>query len=175
MQRAPRPEPAQTSQARPRTAGLLLWWTVLFIASVAPVSAEEGCRQPELVRVHDGDTVSLRCDARLLKLRFADIDAPEYRQPGGRDARAALAALLEGRRFSVRTRATDRYGRRIGEILIDSEPVSLKLVSQGWAWCGPRSAKACHTRQDEARAARRGLWREQEPEPPWRWRKRHPR
>jgi micrococcal nuclease len=152
---------------------LLLGALALILAETS-AGAERHCREPELVRVHDGDTLSLRCDGRLMKLRLASIDAPEYRQPSGRAARAALAAALEGRRFSVRTSAADRYGRQIGEVLVDGELVSLRLVSEGWAWCGPRTAKACRQRQDAAKAARRGLWADPDPQPPWRWRQQHP-
>ncbi len=173
MRRARPPETAPVFRARPRFAGLLLWGAV-FVGVWGPAGAAESCRSAELVRVHDGDTVSLRCDTVLVKLRFADIDAPEYRQPGGRQAREALVALLDNRRLVVETRATDRYGRRIGDILVGDEKVSLRLVSQGWAWCGPRSARTCRSRQDAARDARRGLWQDAAPVPPWRWREQHP-
>ncbi|MES0874319.1 thermonuclease family protein [Sinimarinibacterium thermocellulolyticum] len=158
--------------SKPRTAGLLL---VGALCCVLPTGTwAQACRRAEVVRVHDGDTLTLRCDGKPLTLRLAGIDAPEYRQPGGREARAALAALIDGRPLAVAVTASDRYGRRIGDISIDGNEVSLSLVAQGWAWCGARSAAACRSRQESARRARRGLWREPDPLPPWRWRELHP-
>ena len=159
---------------RPRAAGPLLFWVLILQLAATPSAAVE-CSRAQLLRVHDGDTVSLRCAQRTMKLRLADVDAPELGQRHGRDARDALRRLLASGRLEVRTRATDRYGRHVGDVLVDGHSVSMRLVEQGWAWCGPRAAAACATRQRQARGMRTGLWQQAEPEPPWQWRKRYPR
>jgi micrococcal nuclease len=159
---------------RPRPAGLSLFWALCLLAVVAPAVAGE-CPRPQVLRVHDGDTVSLRCAQRTMKLRLAEIDAPELGQPYGREARRALQRLLAGRHLRVQTRATDRYGRHIGDLQADGHSVSLRMVEQGWAWCGRRATASCVRRQRQARGSQAGLWQQAEPEPPWQWRKRHPR
>jgi micrococcal nuclease len=164
------------SRDRPRAAGPLLFWVLfLLLASVPSAAAQVECSRAQLLRVHDGDTVSLRCAQRTMKLRLADVDAPELGQRHGRDARDALRRLLTGRQLEVHTRATDRYGRHLGDVLVDGHSVSMRLVEQGWAWCGQRAGAPCATRQRQARGTRTGLWQQAEPEPPWQWRKRHPR
>ena len=125
--------------------------------------------------MHDGDTLSLRCADRAFKLRLGAVDAPEYRQAQGQAARNALADHLLGRGLRVESHATDRYGRVIGEIWLDQQPVSLWLVSQGWAWCALRASETCRTVQHEARQQQRGLWQAPAPVEPWTWRAQHPR
>jgi len=60
---------------------------------------EEGFQSPHeqitedfravVVKVHDGDTVTLRCDFRDFDfpLRFSNIDAPELNMDGGQEAK----------------------------------------------------------------------------------------
>ena len=46
--------------------------------------------------VHDGDTVTIvDKSGHVEKIRLADIDAPEYRQPYGKTARQSLAQKLK--------------------------------------------------------------------------------
>ena len=47
-------------------------------------------------KVHDGDTVTVVDQSgHVEKIRLADIDAPEYRQPYGQTARQSLAQKLK--------------------------------------------------------------------------------
>jgi len=77
--------------------------------------------------------------------------------------------------------ATDRfigkkYGRIVGEVLLpDGISLNKQLVSMGLAWWyrkyapNDRTLKALET---GAREAKRGLWVDKDPVPPWEWRKR---
>ncbi|MDY7022876.1 MAG: hypothetical protein SWJ54_16270 [Cyanobacteriota bacterium] len=69
--------------------------------------------------VYDGDTirvVPMNVNGfpkdQQLKIRFACIDAPERKQPGGIEARDELKQLLEmdGNRVKLNIITTDRYG-----------------------------------------------------------------
>jgi endonuclease YncB( thermonuclease family) len=74
---------------------------------------------------------------------------------------------------------TDRYGRQVCQVFIQGRDVGLAQVAGGMAWhyrqyerdqAGEdrwRYAEA----QDEARAARRGLWQDARPVPPWDFRR----
>ena len=54
-------------------------------------------------KVHDGDTVTVVDEnGHAEKIRLADIDAPEYRQPYGKIARDALARKLDQVPFQVK-------------------------------------------------------------------------
>lgn len=162
-------------------AVLALCLSVLVSALPAPAAAET--LQGVVIAVIDGDTVLFRPDASspsrraFMKIRLADIDAPEHDQPYGDAATRALAAMVLERRVAVDTVATDVYGRTIGHIRVGAgEAVGLDLVRRGLAWPAARSRRAAAARalQHEARHERRGLWRDAAPVPPWVWRRTHP-
>jgi len=44
-----------------------------------------------VVGVHDGDTLTLRVGTRQVKVRLAETDAPELKQPYGQKAKQALS------------------------------------------------------------------------------------
>lgn len=129
-----------------------------------------------MLRVHDGDTLTVRCDdAAPVKLRVANIDAPELHQARGPAARDALIAHIHGGSISVVSRAVDRYGRTVADIANGDGDLGLQLVADGLAWCGMRPSAACRQALATARTAGRGLWADRDPQPPWRWRRAHPR
>lgn len=133
-----------------------------------------GCEARALT-VHDGDTLTVRCGDRVpQRLRLARMDAPEYRQPAGREARAALVALVGGRALEIHTLAVDRYGRTVAEVRVDGQDLGEMMVGAGWAWCGRRPRADCRRLEQEARAGRRGLWAIADPVAPWDWRRDHP-
>lgn len=132
-----------------------------------------------IVHVSDGDSVTL-LDAQRThhRIRLVGIDAPERDQAHGEAARDALARTLQGRRVSARCRKTDRYGRALCSVHLGQQDIGLVLLQAGLAW--HYSAYAAEQPSDEAaryagaqaeaRSARRGLWAEPDPLPPWRWR-----
>ncbi|MFT4045179.1 MAG: thermonuclease family protein [Solimonas sp.] len=134
------------------------------------------CEAARLVRVHDGDTITVRCgDGKPVKLRFANIDAPELHQAYGSAAREALVAMLGDRPLRVTSKAVDRYERVVATVELGDRDAGLQLVADGYAWCGLRPTASCREALQGARAARRGLWHDDDPQPPWQWRRAHPR
>ncbi|MGA9164437.1 MAG: thermonuclease family protein [Thiobacillus sp.] len=149
----------------------------LLFAAAASADTMSGV----VIVVIDGDTVLFkpdhpRADSRaFLKIRLADIDAPEKDQPYGDAASRELAALVLHQRVEVSTVATDTYGRMIARIQISAVPVNAELVRRGLAWSSTRSRNDSGLKhaQREARLAQRGLWQDAEPVPPWVWRQEH--
>ncbi|MDO9220192.1 MAG: thermonuclease family protein [Thiobacillus sp.] len=128
----------------------------------------------------DGDTVLFKPDSygaasrAFLKIRLANIDAPEKDQPYGEVATRELSALLLNQRVDVNTVAVDAYGRTIAQIQAGDVQVNTELVRRGLAWASAyrRNAELKAVQRDAQQAAR-GLWRDAEPVPPWRWRREH--
>ena len=154
---------------------------LLFSAwAVAGPAAAETLRGVVIV-VIDGDTVLFKPDhyhpfgRAFLKIRLADIDAPEHDQPYGEAATRALSAQVLNQRVEVDTVATDVYGRTIARIRVGEDEVGAGLVRRGLAWTATRSRHASDLKaaQREARLARRGLWQDAAPMPPWVWRRAH--
>jgi endonuclease YncB( thermonuclease family) len=141
----------------------------------APVSgAEPRTLDGRVVGITDGDTLTLLVGQRQVRVRLAQIDAPESNQPYGKKAKAALSALAFGRRAHVEVVDIDRYGRTVGEVFVDGIDVNREMVRAGHAWA---YTKYSHTTEiieleDSARTAKQGLWAlpENQREPPWLWR-----
>src|SRR3546814_16497667 len=67
--------------------------------------------------VHDGDTLGVSCGSgKPVKIRVADIDAPELEQAYGLASRDALASRVQGQHVILHPRARDRYGRTVATI-----------------------------------------------------------
>lgn len=144
--------------------------------------SEPAAAQPlegEVVAVHDGDTLSLRSGGQTIRVRLAQIDAPERGQPWGRRAQQALARLAERRSARLVPVDLDDYGRTVGDLFVGDVFVNEALVREGHAWAHPRYVRSAEViaAEAEARRAGRGLWRlaPGEREPPWEWRRAHPR
>ena len=79
------------------------------------------------------------------------------------------------REVTVEVHTTDRYGRLVGEVrLPDGRSLNQELVRAGMAWWyrqyAPKETTLAQIEAD-ARAAKRGLWADASPVPPWEWRK----
>jgi endonuclease YncB( thermonuclease family) len=128
----------------------------------------------KVVGVTDGDTITTLCPGNeQVKVRLAEIDAPEKKQPFGTRSKQALSDLCFGKQADVSPKTTDRYGRTIARVKCEGQDVSEHQVQAGMAWVYDRYAtdRSLYLLQDMARAGARGLWVEQQPVPPWEWRK----
>ncbi|MEM8875821.1 MAG: thermonuclease family protein [Planctomycetota bacterium] len=152
-----------------RLAALLLILACPAIAddASAPFTAE-------VVRVTDGDTVTVLHDRTEVRIRLEGIDAPERGQAFGTRARQALSDACFGRDILVEPTGTDRYGRTIATLKIEGRSINLAMVRAGMAWHYTQFSDDADLAEAEraARKARRGLWRDPDPVPPWEWRRR---
>lgn len=133
-----------------------------------------------VVAIADGDTITvLDADKVQHRIRLGGIDAPEKKQAFGTRSKESLSDLVYSKTVTVETGKTDRYGREIGKVLVDGLDANLQQVQRGFAWhCkayereqSANDRQLYDFAQSEARAARRGLWRDAEPVAPWDWRK----
>ncbi len=127
-----------------------------------------------VIAVADGDTLTILDASNLQhKVRLAEIDAPERRQPFGTRSRQSLSDMCFHKSALVNDQGKDRYGRMIGRVNCAGIDTSSEQVRRGMAWVFDRYVKdrALYSLQGDARAARRGLWIETDPIPPWEWRK----
>ena len=149
---------------------------VLLLPTLACAASSPALLEGRVVGIGDGDTLTLLVDARPVKIRLAQIDAPELRQPYGRRAKAALSDYAFGKPARVEVVDVDDYDRRVGEVYVAGVHVNFEMVRQGHAWAYTRYARGVEIvdLENEARAAQRGLWRlpEAQREPPWVWRHR---
>jgi micrococcal nuclease len=124
----------------------------------------------KVVGVHDGDTLTLLTDGRKpVKVRLEGIDAPEIGQAFGNSSKQALSELVFGKKVRIVVSTTDDYGRKIANVFAGDLWVNLVMVQTGMAWQYTHYNSDPRLRQAEARAKaeRSGLWRENDPTPPW--------
>ncbi len=145
-----------------------------FLVFCLPVSAAE-TYIGFVTGLTDGDTITLRTDDETFEVRLLGIDAPERGQPFGTKARQALSGVVfNNTRVTLLSEGKDRYGRTLGTIILNGADVNEYMVRRGWAWWYEYFAKD-NTRlrdaQAEAQQAKRGLWADPNPIPPWEWRK----
>lgn len=120
--------------------------------------------------VIDGDTIEIHGE----RIRLDGIDAPEswqvcyatgangQQQPYrcGQEAAFALADHIGRRTVSCVPASTDRYNRVVARCTVAGQDIAGWLVANGHALDWPRYSKGRYAGlQEQARAARRGIWR----------------
>lgn len=124
--------------------------------------------------VHDGDTITVLVERRQVKVRLADIDAPELGQPFGANSKRSLSELCFGKTAVLDVRGRDRYQRTIAQVTCAGTDANAEQVRRGMAWTYTRYAPAdspLYAAQAAARTELRGLWVDRSPVPPWDWRR----
>lgn len=129
-----------------------------------------------VIKVADGDTVTLNTEGTIHKIRLAEIDTPERAQPYGLTAKAVLRSLLLNKQVRVKVvKENDRYGRVIGRIFLGQKDVSAYMVEMGHAMVYRRylTDDSLLELEDSAKNNNLGLWKlpEEDRVPPWVWRK----
>jgi endonuclease YncB( thermonuclease family) len=127
-----------------------------------------------VVSVADGDTITVLDENKTqIKVRLDAIDAPESGQSFGQAAKRALSEMVFGRDVVVIKKKEDRWGRTIGHVLIDGKDTNLLMLEAGMAWHYKQfdQNRRLAAAEREAREARRGLWQDSDPVPPWEWRR----
>ena len=150
---------------------------VLALALAAPALAWESRTKS----VHDGDSINvINADGAVVNVRLYGIDAPEYKQAFGLQAKKQLLKLVSRRNVRIEVLDTDRYGRNVALVRLDDGTlVNAEMVRAGLAWVYDQYCQrediceALRQAQAGARTAGRGLWAEPGPTPPWEWRKTH--
>jgi endonuclease YncB( thermonuclease family) len=87
----------------------------------------------KVIGVSDGDTLTVLMSGHQVKIRLAEIDAPEKRQPFGQRAKQSLSDLVYGKQVMVKQETKDRYGRVVGRVYAGSLDVNAEQIRRGMA------------------------------------------
>ena len=150
-------------------------FTVLFTLWFVG-SARSGEFTGQVIGVLDSDTIEVLHNTHPERVRLSGIDCPEKGQAFGNNAKHAASALVFGKEVTLQTHGLDKYGRTLGDVfLLDGTNVNQELVKQGWCWWYRKyepGDMVLEGFEKEAREAKKGLWVDTAPVPPWEWRKR---
>ena len=134
----------------------------------------------KVIGVYDGDTITvLDATNSQHKIRLAGIDAPGKRQAFGNASKKALSNLVFNKQVDVEWFKLDRYGRKVGKVIINGKDINLEQINLGMAWYFKKYKKELvledrlnylHA-QENAERDRLGLWLDLNPIPPWDYRK----
>jgi endonuclease YncB( thermonuclease family) len=158
-----------------RVLGSLL----IFAALSLTAAAQPGTIAGKVVSVADGDTITvLDSSLQQHKIRFDGIDAPESSQDFGSRSKQSLSDLVFGKNVIVYTSKKDKYGRNVGKVTLDGRDINLEQINRGMAWfyreyakeLNPQDAKLYEQAEANAKSAKRGLWVDPNPMPPWEFR-----
>ena len=155
---------------------ILLLTALLLLANISTADTLHG----RVVGVADGDTVTvLDATNTQWKIRLMGIDAPEKKQAFGSKSKEYLSGLAFNKQVTVEYNKQDRYGRTVGKIIINGMDANLEQVKAGMAWHYKQYQREQSAddriiyaqAEEQARRARRGLWIDADPTPPWEYRK----
>ncbi|MEO7623091.1 MAG: thermonuclease family protein, partial [Gallionella sp.] len=112
----------------------------------------------KVIAVLDGDTVLVRRASGLVKIRLAEIDAPEKAQTFGETSKQSLSGMVLGKQVKIVSQAVDQYGRLVAHLSVDGLEVNAEQIRRGMAWeySNFHSNKILIALQNEAQQAPRG-------------------
>ena len=129
----------------------------------------------KVVGIVDGDTLTVLNRDKPERVYLNGIDCPEKAQPFGLRAKNFTSSLAFGQVVTVKPTARDKHGHIIADVILpDGRLLQFELIKAGLAWWFSRREVDQRLRdlQEEARLAKRGLWVDPDPIPPWDWRRR---
>ena len=143
--------------------------------------------QYKVTRVIDGDTIRVISYGTKTTVRLVGIDAPEVAhsknmpgQPFSEAAAKHLAGLVLNKTVEIKSYGPDRYGRMLAEVVVDDWNINIEMLKSGYAEVYREDSlveildtKAYWQAEEEARAAKRGMWSQGNYMSPMKWRKAH--
>lgn len=150
--------------------------TALLALGCQPSHADPVVTNATILRVVDGDTVTVASDLRgRLKVRIIGLDTPETVRDEwsvgchGPEASAYAKEVLSGQRVELLTDptqdSTDRYGRTLAEVILSNGTnyaVQAVKLGHGKAYVYGHNpskwADEIQAAEDQAKSSRAGLW-----------------
>jgi endonuclease YncB( thermonuclease family) len=150
------------------------YWAIVVHVLLASFAFAEDFTA-SVVAVIDGDSIRVMHGGRAEDIRLNGIDCPEEGQDYFVRAKQAMSELVFGKDVTLQTYSKDKDGRTIADVFLpDGTDVNHQLVKDGWCWWYPKYAPhdaELERLESEARDAKKGLWQDPLPVPPWAYRR----
>lgn len=163
-----------------KNKGAVLIWKCLVVTLLFIQSAYADVISGRVVSVTDGDTITVLDSTNTQhKIRLGGIDAPEKKQAFGNVSKKSLSDMVFNQQVDVEWHKEDRYGRKVGKVLLNDEDINFEQIKRGMAWFYKKykgelvqEDRITYVQaQQEAEANQVGLWIDAYPIPPWDFRK----
>lgn len=131
------------------------------------------CHASKVIGVLDGDTIDVLENGSPLRIRLANIDAPEKTQPFGQVSKKSLSDMCYGKDATVLITGMEQTirekKRTIAIVKCGGVEVNRAQVERGLAWVYTKYNHDVNLPaiQASARIGHVGLWRDIAPIPPW--------
>lgn len=149
----------------------ILFAVFTFFASAALASEFSG----QVVGVIDGDSLRVMHNGRAEQIRLNGVDCPEKGQAFGQRAKTITSDFAFGQTVSVHPIEKDKYGRTVAIVVLpNGKTLNHELIKGGWCWWFRKYAPTnteLEGLEQAARQAKKGLWSDPRPVPPWEYRK----
>ena len=140
------------------------WLSTLAAVAALVVVTSAVADSPRLagrvVGISDGDTVDVRLQSGMIRVRLHGIDAPEHDQAYGKATKRELSQLVFRKDVELEPIEQDRYDRLVARLWLDGLDVNAELVKRGAAWVYRRYATEATwcAYEKQARDRDLGLW-----------------
>lgn len=154
---------------------------LLFVFLLSVVACKDfnfnDIHEGKVVKVLDGDSINIIQQGEEIRIRLAEIDAPEHGQAFWKKSKQALENYVSGKQVSVEEFDRDQYGRIVGHVYINDTWINGVLVKQGYAYVYTRYAvsKKLYEYESQAKKNNLGVWKlpKNERIKPWDWRQKN--
>jgi endonuclease YncB( thermonuclease family) len=146
----------------------------LGLALACGLVAGEDQANGKVSEVIDGNTLIIETrDNETYTVLLHGIDSPEPGQQHAEQSTELLKKLLLHKKVTLTIHGRDRKGNRLAKIEIDGAPDPRhELLRAGLAWPAERhNEPELEVLKEEARLKNVGLWQEENPTPPWTYRR----
>lgn len=146
----------------------------LAICFNAQAFAEQTQWSGTVVGISDGDTVKVLNEKKKpIKIRLVEIDAPEKNQAFGQQSKQSLSDICFNKQVVVSDNGQDKYKRTLGRLNCAGVDANAEQVKRGLAWAYRQylTDPSIISLEDTAKASKAGLWADENPTPPWDFRR----
>lgn len=145
---------------------ITLFW-IAFAGLALNLSAND--ITAKVVTVIDGNTIEVESPGNgIQRIVFFGIDCPELEQEYGVEAKRFLEKMLLKKNVKIQLKGKDRKGNHLAVVMIGDDDARVPLLKEGLAWIDERSPAAeLEPYSSFAQKKGRGLWKEENPTPPW--------
>ena len=174
-----RTAPPRSAEARSMNLRIRSYAVAFLALALLCGSTQAATLSGRVVKVSDGDTITVLTGRTQHRIRLSGIDAPEIKQPFGQASRKHLASMIAGQAVTVEWHKRDKYGRIVGKVWHGTTDAGLSQIRNGFAWHFKRyqieqtldDREDYAEAEDHAKQGRVGLWKDNDPNEPWAWRK----